>query len=132
MQERKRQGRGVDVHDVLSSLRRLRVTTAQNEYEIQNLIAQKLEEHGIPFVKEHRLGPRNRIDFLIPGGIGIEVKQGKPNSGAVQKQVERYAAFDEVTSLVLLVQQNVATYPHAANGKPVHYVSLSKQWGISL
>jgi hypothetical protein len=123
---------GPTIEEVLASLRRLRIQTIGLEHDLQSEIAQRFNTDGIPYAKEHQLGPRNRIDFLIPGGIGVEVKKGKPNSGQVMAQVERYAGFPVITHLVLVVERNVFTYDRSANGKPVHYVALNKLWGISI
>ncbi len=120
------------LEQVLASLRNLRVRHVGLEYDLQGQIAQRLEADGIPFSREHQLGPRARIDFLVAGGIGIEVKRGKPNSGDVMAQVERYAKFDAVGALVIVVERNVFKYDRSTNGKPVHYVALNKLWGISL
>lgn len=123
---------GPTVDAVLSSLRRLRVLNVGLEYSLQDAIAKQFDTDGIPYAKEYVLGPRNRIDFLIPGGIGVEVKKGKPNSVQLQAQAERYCRFDAVQTLVLVVERNVIDYDPVVNGKPVHYVALNKLWGIAL
>lgn len=120
------------VEQVLASLRELRVQNVTQEHALQAEIARRFGDDGIPYEKEHTLGPRNRIDFLIPGGIGVECKKGKPNAGEVMAQVERYCRFEAITTLILVVERNVFTYDQAANGKPVHYIALNKQWGIAL
>jgi hypothetical protein len=121
------------VEDVLASLRRLRVHIVTVEYDLQDAIAKQLAEDRISFEKECRLAARNRIDFLIPGGIGVEVKKGKPNSGQVAAQIERYCQFEVVQTLILVVERNVATHLNRSeNDKPVHYIALNKLWGIAL
>jgi hypothetical protein len=122
----------VTVEQVLASLRKLRVVAVEVEYALQEEIAKRLAADSIPFAKEYVLGPRNRIDFLVQGGIGIEAKMGKPNSGRVGAQVERYAAFPQITAIILVVERSVFHYRRLVNGKPVHYISLSKLWGIAL
>jgi hypothetical protein len=122
----------VTVEQVLASLKKLRVHAIGLEYDLQAAIAAQFDQDGIPYQKEAVLGPRNRIDFLIPGGIGVEVKKGKPNSGEVMGQVERYAKFDAVSELILVVERSVFQYERSTNGKPVHYVALNKLWGIAL
>lgn len=121
-----------NIHEVLASLRRLRIQSVGLEYALQTAIAQQFTADGIAFAREYLLGPRNRIDFLLPGGIGVEVKMGKPASEAVMAQVDRYCRFDAVTRLVLVVERNVFRYEKSANGKPVHYIALNKLWGIAL
>lgn len=123
---------GVLVEQVLASLRRLRVQSIGLEYDLQALIAEQFDRDGIPYVKEYKLGPRNRVDFLVAGGIVVEVKKGKPNSGELAAQADRYAAFEVVADVILVVERNVFNYHQEANGKPVHYVALNKLWGIAL
>lgn len=122
----------VSIDQVLASLRRLRVQIVGMEYDLQADIAAQFDKDGVTYSKEHKLGPHNRVDFLIAGGIGVEVKKGKPNSRQVMAQVERYAQFPQITALVLVVERNVFQYDRSANGKPVYYISLAKQWGIAL
>lgn len=123
---------GPTVDQVLASLRRLRVNHVGLEYDLQDEISRQFTADGIPFAKECVLAPRNRIDFLIPGGIGVEVKKGKPNSGQVGGQIERYCAFEAIQTLILVVERNVFRYEKSINGKPVHYIALNKLWGIAL
>lgn len=121
-----------NIHEVLASLRRLRILAVDVEYTLQETIARQFTRDGIAFAKEFQLGTRNRIDFLLPGGIGVEVKKGKPYAEEVMAQVDRYCRFDQVTRLVLVVERNVFRYEKSANGKPVHYIALNKLWGIAL
>lgn len=123
---------GPTVEQVLASLRRLRVQSIGLEYDLQAEIVRQFTADGILFAKEYMLAPRNRIDFLIPGGIGVEAKKGKPNSNQVAAQIKRYCGFDAIQTLILVVERNVFNYERSANGKPVHYVALNKLWGIAL
>lgn len=121
----------VPVEQVMASLRRLRVQAVGLEYGLQAKIAERFDADGIPYIKEARLGPRNRIDFLC-GAIGVECKKGQPNSTEVKAQIERYCGFDSVQTLILVVERHVYTHSRSAGGKPVHYISLAKLWGIAL
>lgn len=120
------------IEQVLASLRRLRVQNVGLEYDLQAEIARRFVADGIPFAKEYVLAPRNRIDFLVPGGIGVECKKGKPNSVQLAAQVERYCAFDSVTTLIMVIERNIFDYSPVVHDKPVHYVALNKLWGIAL
>lgn len=122
----------IPVESVLASIRRLRVSNVGLEYALQDAIAEQLAQDQIPFVKEYKLAPRNRIDFLIPGGTGIEVKKGKPNSRQVMVQVERYCEFEDIEALILVVERSVFQYEDRVNFKPVYYIALNKLWGIAL
>lgn len=122
----------VRVEEVVAALERLRVQLVGRETQIHAEIRRAFTGAGIPFEAEAELGPGARVDFLVRGGIAVEVKKGKPNAARLAKQAERYAAFNNVRALVLVVERNVQEYPRTANGKPVRYVALHKQWGISL
>jgi len=87
---------------------------------------------GVPYFREHRLGPRNVVDFLSDG-IVVEVKKGKPKSTAqVIAQVRRYAAFEKVRAIVIVVEGKLHWHPEEIDGKPVVYISLAKLWGVAL
>lgn len=119
------------VERVLGALRELRIGIVQNEYIIQNLIEELFIKHDIAYQKEYRLAPRNRIDFLVEGGIGVEVKRGKPNRTAVTKQLERYASFGEIETIILVVERNVSI-PHTVMGKKCILFGLNRLWGVAL
>jgi hypothetical protein len=116
---------------VIRALRKMRIGIVPDEYAIQEMIEELLSEHEIPFVKEYRLAPRNRIDFMTEGGIGIEVKRGKPNRTMVMKQLMRYASFDEVKAVILVVDKNV-TIPDTVMGKRCMLFGLNRLWGVAL
>lgn len=123
----------LSAEDVVTVLRGLRIGVAKSEAEICRHIAGALADVRIASCVEYRLGPRCRVDFYLPTlGLAIEVKKGKPNSARVTAQVERYASFDSVAAVILVVERSVADAPLTAHGKPVHYVALNKNWGIAL
>lgn len=118
------------MEQVVSALKRIRCHVITDEYKLHNMIAQQLTAAGISFKHEVPLAPRNRIDFLTDDGIGIEAKKGKPNEQSVYKQLERYAGFDEVKGLILVIERYM-DLPETINGKPVVSIGLRKLWGIS-
>ena len=117
----------------IQALNTLRVTRMADEFVLQSKIRQCLNEHGIAFQKEFHLGTRNRVDFLVQGGVAIEVKQGlaKPNQTKVVKQLTRYAGFEEVQAIILVVDRNLHL-PDEINGKRCISFGLHKRWGIAL
>ncbi len=119
------------VDRVLAALRELRIGVTPDEYKIQELIADALARKDIPFQKEYRLAPRNRIDFYIEDGIGLEVKRGKPNRSAVTGQLERYASFEEIRAVILVVERNV-NIPGRIMDKPCILFGLNRLWGVAL
>jgi hypothetical protein len=117
---------------VVSTLKTLRINPVNEEFDLQNKIAAALTEAGINFEKECWLGPRNRVDFLtFKDGIAIEVKKGKPNKRQVIDQLRRYASFDRVKGIILVVEKNLDV-PAIINGKPCVSFGLNKLWGIAL
>lgn len=96
-----------------------------NEIATQDAIASAFKESGISYQREVRLDAANRIDFMV-GDIGCEVKIKSPKM-KLFKQVERYAEFDAISRIVLII--NVATgFPKEVNGKPVYVLNLAKAW----
>jgi hypothetical protein len=119
--------------ELISHLRGLRPAVDATEAQVQDSIAGLLGLMNIPFRREVKLGPGSRIDFLVQGGIGIEVKVGKPAAVKVQRQVERYCRSDEVTQLILLSTRGLSNPPASKSlGKPVHYISLMRERGLAI
>lgn len=118
---------------VVDVLKRLRVANIENEYILQEMIKEQLILEDIAFIKEYKLAPRNRVDFLIMPGVIIEVKRGrkKPNLTSVINQLSRYTSYDDVCAVILVVERNL-TIPEEINGKPCVSVGLNKNWGIAL
>lgn len=96
----------------------------QTQQQLYVLLNKFIPTHLIK--KEYELDKINRIDFMIAAGIGIEVKlkQGKRK---IFKQVERYCAFDDVKSLILVTNTSIGM-PKQINGKDIYVFQLSKQW----
>ncbi|WP_315373107.1 hypothetical protein [Paenibacillus xylanexedens] len=115
---------------VISALRKIRCHVILDEYKLHKMIAGVLEEEGISYLHEVTLASRNRIDFIAGNGIGIEAKKGKPNERQVLKQLERYAEFEKVKGLILVIERYM-DLPETINGKPVVSIGLRKLWGIS-
>lgn len=120
-----------EVDNVLTSIRNVRIGVVSEEFEIHRAIAVELDRSGIKYRHEHKLGPRCRIDFLTDEGIGIEVKKGKPYSVEVERQLERYAKFDEVKGIILVIER-YQDVPAEVFGKPCRSLGLRKLWGIAL
>lgn len=115
--------RGVTPDELCHILRSTRFRW-NSERDLQNGIHQVLCNLMIEFAPEHILDENNRIDFLLSNGLGIEVKiaGGRP---AVFAQLQRYAGFPEVTSLVLVTgRTQLASLPAKVNGKSLRVVSL--------
>lgn len=115
---------------VLAALRAMRPPFQPLEADLHALVAQKLAECGLPHTHEAWLGQGCRIDFLV-GDVGVEIKNGKPSAKALRAQLTRYAQCPTLAALVVVSWRGVALPPLLA-GKPVHALSLSALWGVSL
>ena len=120
-----------DAAVVVKTLQKLRIKVVSVEYDLQNEISNLLSDAGISFQKEYRLGKGSRVDFLTSSGVAIEVKKGKPNRLSVINQLQKYAEFDEVKSIILIIETSL-TVPKEINGKPCVSVGLRKLWGIAI
>lgn len=106
---------GAAVHRILST-RRFFVA---DEAELQAGIAGTLEAEGVAFAREHALSPEDRPDFMLPGGLAIEVKVDG-SVAEVTRQVWRYVAHAEVAEvLVVTTRARHLSIAGALGGKTV-------------
>lgn len=100
---------------------------AKVEADLQIWIAGKLAAAGVPFVREHSLDKKSRIDFVVIDGaqrIGIEVKTAA--SQRTVTQMLRYAQSDQINALVLVsTARQPSCFPAYLNGKDLHYIALA-------
>jgi len=115
---------------ILHALGRIRCGAACTEEELHALTANALEQAGLSAAHEVRLGPRCRIDFMV-GGVGIEIKKSRPERAKLIAQLERYAACEQVKTLIVVVSRGV-NLPKTIGGKSVTMLALERLWGISL
>lgn len=121
------------MEQIIKALESLRIGLVIEETDLQAQIALVLLQHGISFEREYMLGQGNRIDFYAAGGIGIEVKKGKPNRTRLLAQINRYAAFDDITAVIIVVETSLRDpIDRAQNGTPCAVIGLQKLWGIAL
>jgi hypothetical protein len=107
--------------DVLVAALRTRRYRYANEDDLQLGITQVLTLERVPFVREVRLAPREKIDFMV-GRIGVEVKI-KGSFSSVARQLLRYAPH--VDALVLVTgRSQLDRMPPTLGGKPVRVVAL--------
>ena len=94
------------------------------ERELQDGIQVTLTQYGIGFSREHILSETDRIDFLLFGGIGIEVK----TRGAIVPllaQLGRYSEHACISSLVVVTARiQLSRLPSTIGGKAIQVVSL--------
>ncbi|MBP3637772.1 MAG: hypothetical protein J6K13_09490 [Clostridia bacterium] len=118
------------MNEVYQALQTLRAPIQQGEYDLHQLVMEALHAHGIPCEHEVSLAPRCRIDLMC-GGVGIEIKRGKPVRGKLIEQLTRYARCEQVQGLILVAERSV-DLPRQIAGKPVQTVCLNRLWGIAL
>jgi hypothetical protein len=95
-----------------------------DEAHLQEAIAGALAAAGIEAVREVRLAPADKIDFMV-GSLGIEVKIAG-QSPAVARQLLRYAKSEVVAELMLVTTRpRHRDMPRDIGGKAVHVVWLS-------
>lgn len=93
-----------------------------HETLLQNDVEEFFRQKCVHFERELRLSRRDRIDFLVAGRIGVELKI-KCSARMILRQLTRYAEHDVVTSLIL-VTLNAVAMPRSIDGKPVYVVNL--------
>ncbi len=94
-----------------------------DEGELGSAVAQLLTEAGVPFEREFRLSPRDRIDFMV-GSVGVELKVDGSIAELI-RQLDRYAKHDVVSGLVLVSTRRKHLYlPTELQGKRVTAICL--------
>jgi hypothetical protein len=99
---------------------------AADEREMQDGIEQLLGRAGLEFAREHRLGPRDVLDFYVAPLLAIEVKT-KGTLAALTRQIFRYAEHDAVSELMVITSRFRlgAQLPTSVLGKPCTVVVLA-------
>ncbi len=95
------------------------------EAALHDGIAQVLRGAGVEFEREHVAGPKDRFDFLLPGGIVIEAKVAGSMPEAL-RQCLRYVERTDVSAVVLVASRAWAKGSHTRSfsGKSIHIVHL--------
>ena len=119
-----------DMSRIIAALSPVRMPAQPEERDIHAAVAEALAGAGLEYAHEYRLGPRNRIDFLV-GRVGIEVKKGRPAASQLVKQLRRYLESDMLEGIIV-VTQRATVLPDTICGKPVRQVSLNRLWGVAL
>ncbi len=118
------------MNEVYEALQSLRAPIQQGEYDLHRMVMDALAAQGISCEHEVPLAQRCRIDLMC-GGVGIEIKRGKPQRARLMEQLTRYARCERVEALILVVERSV-DLPRMICGKPVRAVCLNRLWGIAL
>ncbi len=119
-----------ELEQVLAALAAIRAPRTVSEYDLHALVMAALDAADVPYRHEAPVATRRRIDFLC-GGVGVEVKRGKPALTPLLRQLSAYAASGMVSALVL-VAERPPRLPETLRGKPLRAVSLFRLWGVAL
>jgi hypothetical protein len=109
------------VTDLLSSYR----FSGRNEEDYQDAVEDVLVKQGVQYEREVWLTPRDRIDFLVEPGWGVEVKVDGSRSEHL-RQLGRYATSERVQGLVLASSRLalLADIPPAIHDVPLRTLHL--------
>ena len=98
-----------------------------NEKAAQRQIADLLTADGWSYQRECRLSDKDIPDFMMFGGLAVEVKVKGAGKMDVFRQLCRYAEHDRVHGLLLVSGQSMGL-PDTIGGKPAWYASLGRAW----
>jgi hypothetical protein len=95
-----------------------------DEAELQEAVALVLDGAGLAYQREVRLSPRDRVDFMVDGGIALELKV-TTSQKSLLAQVLRYAAHSQVTAIVVgSTTHRALGIPTEAHGKPMRVIHM--------
>ncbi len=110
------------VRALTNCLRQKRSAIA-DESRLHEVIKEALTSMGVSFEHEHALSKDDIIDFLLPYGVGIEVKKSGISAPVLLRQVGRYMQHEKVTSCIVIANR-VEGMPSEYLGKPVATIEL--------
>jgi hypothetical protein len=113
----------MEVQEIVRQMRRLRLPVTTEE-ALQRALWDWLIASGLPVEREARLGPADRIDFLVDDDIGIEAKTRCSRRG-IFRQLERYATNHPLNGLILVTGTYMGL-PEEIAGTPVFLVSTGR------
>ncbi len=96
----------------------------QEEEELHEGICRALDKARMKYKREFYLTPKDRIDFMLRGGIGIEVKTGGSLS-QLTRQLYRYAEARSVKVIIVIIAlRRLSNLPSEINGKRIVRIPL--------
>lgn len=97
-----------------------RLPVPAREEHLQDAVEQVLRELRVEYRREFYLGEVGTVDFLVAGGIAVEIKI-KGQQGAVLRQLYKYATAEAVSGVLLVSTRpaHVRHMPEEMCGKPV-------------
>lgn len=94
------------------------------EAELQLQVAQALDQAGVRYTREKSLSRRDRPDFMLAGGLALELKT-QTDQKSLLRQLLRYAEHAEVRAMVVgTTTHRGLRLPPLVGGKPLRTVHL--------
>lgn len=95
-----------------------------DEDALQQGVAKALAANGLIFQREKSLSQRDRPDFLLTGGLAVEIKVDGSLADLL-RQVARYAEHDAVRGILVVgTPAWLARVPESLAGKPLCHLRL--------
>lgn len=113
----------LDIQQILLPLSKARFNLAW-EKQFQDEVEQVLKDIAVPFNREYKLKPGQRIDFLVNGSIGIECKI-KGNAKQIYRQCRDYCENDIIKEFIILTNRSMG-FPKELHGKPCYMIKMGK------
>jgi hypothetical protein len=111
--------------DVIAALKSSRFLCV-DEPELQLAVAAVLTANKIRFQPEVRLSARDRVDFMVDGGIALELKVAT-DSKSLLTQMLRYASHAQVCELIAAsTTHHALNLPSTVLEKRLHAVQLMR------
>lgn len=89
---------------------------------MQDGVEHILRGNGVEYIREVRMGKRDRPDFMVQGDIALEVKI-KGSVSALLRQIARYASHERVKAVVIVSTRRLhGDIPESLMGKPIVFV----------
>ena len=111
---------------VVSLIENTQINTT-TEAAAHNALCEMLDRHKIAYQTEFRLSATERIDLLVGGEIGVEVKTGHARRH-IADQLNRYSEYPEITHMILATGRSWPQSFRLKNGKPLLTASLTRGW----
>lgn len=113
----------LDVEQVVAELRKRRFRFTC-EKDLQDGLEEVFVALGIEYERESRLSPKDKVDFLLLGEVGLEVKI-QDSLTSVTRQLHRYSQHDKLKSLILVTCRAAHRgVPEQMNNKVLELVYL--------
>ena len=120
-----------DIKKTINALEALRPQAVLDEIELQDMVEAALLQNNIEYRREARCGKGCRVDFLLSGGVAVEVKARRRPYKTLLSQLKRYAQCETV-SAIIFVTNDAAHLPAQIEEKPLIYLNLKRLWGVAL